>query len=91
MLRQNEWAALLRQAHAAKVAGDKYKALSEEIKKHMAEEEKTTVPAGGFTATVKTVDTMSIDWKKFQADHPELADEIAKYKTTKPTTRLYLK
>lgn len=91
MLKQNEWAALLRQAHAAKVAGDKYKALSEEIKSHMMEDGLDTVPAGGYTATVKTVETPTIDWKRFQADHPELADEIAKYKVVKPTTRLYLK
>lgn len=91
MLKQNEWAALMRQAHAAKVAGDKYKALSEEIKTLMADEGKDTVTAGGFTATAKSVDSPTVDWKKFQADHPELADEIAKYKTVKTTTRLYLK
>lgn len=91
MMKQNQWAALFRQAHTQKMAGDAYKQTSNDIKLALAEASLTTMTAGGFTATVKVVDSSTIDWKKFQADHPELADEIAKYKTTSTTTRLYLK
>lgn len=91
MMKQNQWAALFRQAHAQKMAGDAYKQTSNDIKDALAEANLTTMTAGGFTATVKEVSSNTVDWKRFMADHPELMEEIDKYRTTSTTTRLYLK
>lgn len=91
MMKQNQRAALMRAAKAAKLAGDKYKALADEIKAEMKESNLNEMEAGGCKATIKEVNTTSIDWKKFQADHPELASEIAKYTVNTSSTRLYLK
>lgn len=86
-----QWTVLLRKAHAAKIAGDAYKALTCHIKHFLALAGLDTLTVGGFTVTVKTVTTTSIDWKAYQADHPEQAEEIAKYAKTTTTERLYLK
>ena len=91
MMKQNQRAALMRAAKAAKMAGDKYKALAEEIKVEMRDCNLNEMEAGGCKATIKEVTTTTIDWKKFQADHPELASEIAKYAVSTSSTRLYLK
>lgn len=87
----NPYPALLRRVHACKIAGEQYKALSAELKDLMQAENRDTITAGGFTATIKEVTTSTIDWKKFITAHPELTEEIDKFRTSSITVRLYLK
>ncbi len=87
-MKQNEWARLLRDYHAAKVAADKAKSLSDTIKAAMVEAGVDRVEAGGFIATMTDVCTTRLDSKRLKADY---ADLYAAYTATSTSKRLNIK
>lgn len=78
-------AALFRAYHAAKLAADKAKALSTEIKSAIGAEPTT---AGGFTAHVTIVTSERFDTARFKREQPAL---YAQYCSPQTTERLIFK
>lgn len=85
---KNELAAALRTIHKYQVMEAEAKAAKAAVKEYMEAHALDSVTAGGFNATVKTVESKRFNSAAFKVEQPEL---YARYNITDSTTRLYVK
>lgn len=85
---KNELAALLRTIHKASVLEAEAKAAKAAVKQYLLDNNLDSITAGGFNATIKTVNNSRLDSAALKAAEPELYKQ---YTITESVTRLYTK